>query len=180
MALSPTAWRWTGILGLLAFAGLLGFLVLVQGMLVAFDPFGHWQRPGIAKVAVTLVDRDEEGRITGKVWARQDGKGRTLRLAKEEAASLAVEDEVWILESYYAGGPRPDQFLLTPLRLLAEYPEPLLLLALWAARRLHHRQQRAEKEVPDIPRKVWKDEFHQRAARFEEHGARPPTDEPRP
>ncbi len=180
MALSPSTWRWTGIIGLWAIAGLIGFLVLVQGMLVAFAPFGAWQRPGLVKVAVTLVDKDEEGRITGKVWARQDGKGRTLRLTREEAASLAVEEEVWILENYYAGGARPDQFIFTPLRLLMEYPEPLLLLALWAARRLHRRQVAAEKEVPDIPRKVWKDEFHQRAARFAEPGARPPTDETQP
>lgn len=166
MAISPHAWRWSGIIALWGLAGLIGFLILVQAMLVVFAPLGAWQRPAVAKVEVTLIDHDDEGRITGKAWAKQDGKGRTLRLAKEEAATLAVDEEVWILENYYAGGARPDQFILTPWRLLMEYPEPLLLLALWAARRLHRRQMKAEKEVPDLPRKVWKDEFHARAARF--------------
>lgn len=175
MALSPNAWRWSGLIALWGLVTLIGFLMLVQAMLVVFAPFGNWQRPRVAKVEVTLVDRDEEGRITGKVWAREDGTGRTLRLTREEAASLSPEESVWILENYFAGGARPDQFLLTPVRLLMEYPEPLLLLALWAARRLHRRQRQAEKEVPDIPRKVWKDEFHTKAERFAPHDEPPRT-----
>jgi hypothetical protein len=170
MAVSRNLWRWAAmaVLGLVA-AGL-GFLMLVQALLVVFAPFGHWQRPGVAKVAVTFIERDQEGRINGKVEAREDGQPRILRFAKEEAATLALEEEVWILDNYFVGGARPDNFLLTPGRLLAEYPAPLLALALWLLMLVRRAQAREDAVVPDIPRKVWRDDFHRKAARFEPPG----------
>jgi hypothetical protein len=163
-------WRWAAmaVLGLVTAA--VSFLMLVQAMLVVFAPFGHWQAPGVAKVVVTFVERDEEGRINGKVEAREDGQPRILRFAKEEAATLALEEEVWILDNYFVGGARPDNFLLTPTRLLSEYPAPLLALALWLLVRLRRAQVREDAVVPDIPRTVWRDDFHRKAARFEPPG----------
>ena len=150
--------------------GSIGFVVLVQGMLVFFAPFGEWQLPGIAKVEITLVERDEQGRITGKVDVKRDGHERTLTMLKEECLNIETEEEVWILDNYFVGGARPDQFLLTPWRLLTEYPEPLILLALLAIRRLRRSQVKADEVVPDIPRAVWRDEFHLKAGRFTDSG----------
>lgn len=167
MALPRNLWRWLAMAALGLVAAAVGFLMLVQALLVVFAPFGHWQRPGVAKVAVTFIERDEEGRINGKVEAREDGQPRILRFAKEEAASLALEEEVWILDNYFVGGARPDNFLLTPTRLLSEYPAPLLALALWLLVLVRRAQVREDAVVPDIPRTVWHDDFHRKAARFE-------------
>ena len=166
MTISSNTWRWAAITGLWVLVASLGFVVLVQAMLVFFAPFGKWQMPGVSKVEIMLVERDEQGRITGKVQARRGGRERTLILAKGECLKIEAEEEVWILDNYYAGGARPDQFLLTPLRLLTEYPEPLLLLALLGIRRLRRAQIKAAKEVTDKPRAVWRDDFHLKAVRF--------------
>lgn len=166
MNLSSNTWRWAAITGLWVLVAGIGFVVLVQAMLVFFAPFGAWQRPGISKVEIMLVERDEQGRITGKVQARRANRERTLFLTKVECLKIEAEEEVWILDNYYAGGARPDQFLLTPWRLLTEYPEPLLLLALLVIRRLRRAQARADAVVPDQPRAVWRDEFHLKAVRF--------------
>jgi len=177
MTISSNNWRWAAITSLWILVAGIAFVVLVQGMLVFFAPFGGWQMPGIAKVEIVLVERDEQGRITGKVQARQGKRERTLTLLKEECLKIEAEEEVWILENYFAGGARPDQFLLTPWRLLTEYPEPLLLLALLGIRRLLRTQAKADEQVPDQPRAVWRDEFHQKAGRFSDHAE---TKEPQP
>ena len=170
MTISPNTWRWSAITGLWVLVASIGFVVLVQGMLVFFAPFGNWQMPGVSKVEILLVERDEQGRITGKVQARRSGRQRTLVLPKEECLKIEAEEEVWILDNYFAGGARPDQFLLTPLRVLTEYPEPFLLLALLGIRRLRRSQIKAAKEIPIQPRAVWRDEFHLKAARFSDTG----------
>jgi hypothetical protein len=164
-------WRWAAMAALGLVAAAVGFLMLVQAMLVVFAPFGHWQAPGFAKVTITFIERDEEGRLNGKVEAREDGQPRILRFAKEEAASLGLEEEVWVLDNYFVGGARPDNFLLTPGRLLSEYPAPLLGLALWLLVRIRRAQVREDAMVPDIPRKVWRDDFHTRAGQHQEPGA---------
>ncbi|MBL0313222.1 MAG: hypothetical protein IPP78_11025 [Holophagaceae bacterium] len=166
MTISSNSWRWAAITALWILVASVGFVVLVQGMLVFFAPFGSWQMPGAAKVEIKLIERDEQGRITGKVQARQGNRERTLVLTKAECLKIEAEEEVWILDNYFAGGARPDQFLLTPWRLLTEYPEPLLLLALLAIRRLRRAQAKAAKEIPEQPRTVWRDEFHMKAVRF--------------
>ncbi|MBL0209600.1 MAG: hypothetical protein IPQ13_01600 [Holophagaceae bacterium] len=166
MKISPGNWRWAAITGLWILVAGIAFVVLVQGMLVFFAPFGSWQTPGISKVEILLVERDEQGRITGKAQARRGGRQRNLVLTKEECLKIEAGEEVWILDNYFAGGARPDQFLLTPLRLLTEYPEPLLLLALLAIRRLRRIQIKAAEPLPGQPRAVWRDEFHLKAARF--------------
>ena len=168
MTISSNTWRWAAITGLWAMVAGIGFVVLVQGMLVFFAPFGAWQMPGITKVEITNIERDEQGRITGRVLARQGERDRILILAKEECLKIEAEEEVWVLENYFTKGARPDQFLLTPQRLLMEYPEPLILLALWGIRRLRRAQFKAAKEIPTQPRAVWRDEFHLKAGRFSE------------
>lgn len=168
MTISSNTWRWAAITGLWTLVAGIGFVVVVQGMLVFFAPFGAWQMPGITKVEITNIERDEQGRITGRVLARQGERDRILILAKEECLKIEAEEEVWVLENYFTKGARPDQFLLTPQRLLMEYPEPLILLALWGIRRLRRAQFKAAKEIPTQPRAVWRDEFHLKAGRFSE------------
>jgi hypothetical protein len=172
---SPRAapWRLAAILLLWALVGLIAFLMTVQTLLVVLAPRGHWQWPRIATVTVETVVKDEEGRITGEVLAREDDRLREFRFAREEAADLGRDDEIRILENYFAGGARPSAFRFSAWRLLLEYPQPLLLLALVLLRRLHRAKARAEAYVPDIPRKVWKDEFHARAERFGEEPKEP-------
>lgn len=166
MHISSNTWRWAALTALWTMLAGIGFVVLVQAMLVFFAPFGHWQMPGLAKVEIVNIERDEQGRITGRVLARKDARDKILVLAKEECLKIEPEEEVWLLENYFSGGARPDQFLLTPLRLLTEYPEPLILLALLVIRYLRRVQVKATKEIPDQPRTVWRDEFHTKAARF--------------
>jgi hypothetical protein len=164
----PFTWRWGAVIGLVAFAGFGVFLMLVQIMLVLLSPAGSWHRPGWSRVEITLLDKDEEGRLNGKAWGKVDGEFKALRFDKGEAAKLRVDDEVWVLDNYFAGGVRPDQFILTPWRLVLEYPAPLVALALLLAWRLRRTQARLDAIVPDIPRKVWKDDFHERSRRFAE------------
>ncbi len=166
MTTSSSTWRWAAITILWTMVASIGFVVLVQAMLVFFAPFGHWQMPGLAKVEIVNIERDEQGRITGRVLARKDARDKILVLAKEECLKIEPEEEVWLLENYFSGGARPDQFLLTPLRLLTEYPEPLILLALLAIRYLRRSQVKAAKEVSKLPRTVWRDEFYSKAGRF--------------
>ncbi|MDE3246401.1 MAG: hypothetical protein KGN80_09955 [Acidobacteriota bacterium] len=177
MTISSNTWRWAAITALWTMVAGVGFVVLVQAMLVFFAPFGHWQMPGIAKFEIVNIERDEQGHITGRVLARKDARDKILVLAKEECLKLEPEEERWLLENYFSGGARPDQFLLTPLRLLTEYPEPLILLALLAIRLLRRAQAKADAEIPVQPRTVWRDEFHQKAVRFSgTEESKPPED----
>lgn len=166
MTLSSSPWRWAAITALWTMVAGLAFVVVVQAMLVLFAPFGHWQMPGIAKVEIVNIERDEQGHITGRVLARKDARDKILVLAKEECLKLEAEQELWVLENYFAGGARPNQFLLTPQRLLMEYPEPLILLALLAIQLLRRAQLKATKAIPYQPRTVWRDEFYEKTARF--------------
>lgn len=169
MVATRNALRWTALAGLCLLAGVICWVLMVEGMMALFAPFGSWKLPGIAKVTVTQIEQDETGKLTGNVLVIEGERSRTLRMAKEECAELEADTEVWILDNYFANGPRPDQFRLSLLRLILEYPEPLLALILWAIWRLRRSQVQAAKAVEENPvreRKVWRDEFHTRAERF--------------
>lgn len=153
------------------------FLLLTQIIMVLATPQGHLRWPATAKVTVQEVERDQDGKLTGRVLATEDGKDRWLRFSKAEAFELRQDEEVWILENFLAGGYLNDEFRLTPWRLMEQFavlPMALALAGVALLRRLGRRVEvRAEKDAP--PRKVWKDEFHQRAER---HAAPKPPDEP--
>ncbi len=178
MTTSSNTWRWAAITGLWVLVASISFVVVVQAMLVSFAPFGHWQVPGLVKVEITNIERDEQGKITGRVLAQKEGRNHILILAKEECLKIEAEEEIWVLENYFTGGARPDQFLLTPQRLLMEYPEPLILLALLAIRWLRRAQIKAAKQIPDQPRTVWRDEFYTKAGRFSQTEASHTLEEP--
>lgn len=147
----------------------LAWIRLVQIFIAALAPLGTWQRPAIYRVTITSVERDADSLFTDHVMAMQGRKERYLQLLKTECKRLQVDDEVWILDNYYAIASRPPQYRLTPQRLLVEYPEPLLLLALFGIRRLqkkHRREVQRETEDPTRKRTVLKDDFHLRAQRF--------------
>ncbi len=143
------------------------FLLLTQIIMVMATPQGYLRWPAIAKVTVQEVERDQDGKITGRVLATEEGKDRWLRMSKGEAFELKQDEEVWILENFLAGGFLNDEFRLTPWRLMEQFavlPMALALAGIALLRRLGRRAEvRAEQQAP--PRKVWKDEFHQRAER---------------
>lgn len=169
MKLPPGAWRWTALAALWAWVVLSAWIIVVQLLFVCFEPKGHWQKPRIAKVAVTRVLRDQEGKLTGQVIVTEDDQEREMLLLPEECFRLTPGEEVWILDHYWADGIRPNQYRATPWRLMLEYPEPLMLLAALGIVILRRRQKaeaKAAAEAPNPNRKVWKDEFHTRAERF--------------
>lgn len=147
----------------------LAWIRVVQIFIVALAPLGTWQRPAIYRVTIASVERDADSLFTDHVMAMHNGKERYLQLLKTEGKQLQVDEEVWILDNYYAIASRPPQYRLTPQRLLVEYPEPLLLLALFGIRRLQQRHRREVKQALEDPtrkRMVLKDDFHLRAQRF--------------
>lgn len=154
------------LIGLWTVVGLIVWLVAIQVFLVLVTPFGSWQRPGIAKVTVKWIDRDPQSQYADNIVVMQGGEERSLSMLKTERAELSLEDEIWILDNYYVTATRPAQFRLTPTRLILEYPEPLLILALICIWRLRRGLARDAKEDPARPRTVLRDDFHSRAQRF--------------
>lgn len=169
MTFIRTHWRWAALAALVAWIALGAWLMLIQAFLALWDPLGHWHMPHLAKVSITQVSRDTDGKYTGQVLAKEGDKDRVLLMAVEEAARLDADDEVWVLDHYRAEGNRPSHYVATPLRLLLEYPEPSMLLALWLLTRVRRGQKAAQAKALEPPpggRKVWTDDFHQRAQRF--------------
>lgn len=166
MTVPGTTPRWAAMAALwvVVVAGV--WIAGVQLLMVLFAPVGQWQRPGIAKVEVRRLERDTDGKLTGDVQVMQGELERELHMDKAAVAGLSVNEEYWILDNYYASPFRPEQFRLSPWRLLVEYPEPFILLALWAILRLRRAQAKAVEAAPVPERKVWRDEFHLKAERF--------------
>jgi len=196
--------------------GLIGFLMCVQVLLLAYAPRGTWHWPRIYRVTVREFDADPQAAypsiIIGKnvrqapeepfpsdakgdkgpgpdteeaegakasPRARVDAKDleqddedtfedRAIALMKSERQGLSVGDSFWVLDNYYRSPLRPPQFRLTPIRVLVEFPEPLLVLALLAIFRLRRARARAARVLAEAPREriVLKDDFHARADRF--------------
>lgn len=170
MVISRKAWRWGALGGLWALVGASAWLMVIQVILVLFSPFGSWQRPEIARVRVVEVDKDPQSLFTDNVQVIQGGVRRSLTMLKTERAQLKTGDELWILDNYYVTPTRPAQFRLTPGRILLEYPEPLMILALFGIRRLRRAQARERlreaQEDAARPRTLLRDDFHARAERF--------------
>lgn len=164
--LARPALRWTVLTALWALVGAVLWLTAVQIFLLALNPFCHLQRPGLARVTVVGVDRNPDSQITDAVTAKQGDQERTLNLAKAEAGELRADDEVWILDAWYADGLRPTQFRLTLLRVLLEYPALLLLPAALGLWRVRKAKQAADAAPPPPVRRVFTDDFHTRAQRF--------------
>jgi len=161
-----TTWRWLALIGCGAVAGLVAWLMVVQFILIVLTPFGTWQTPTIAKVRVLDTYRDAESQFTDFVSVDRDGEARNLIMLKGEAANLRADEEIWVLDNYYVTTTRPAQFRLTPIRLLLEYPEPLLILALLGIWRIRKTLAKAAVEDPNRKRTVLVDDFHARAQRF--------------
>jgi hypothetical protein len=164
--LSRPAFRWSALVALWVLVGAVLWILLVQVLLLALNPFCHLQRPSAARVMVRSVDRDPDNQITDFVTVKQGEDERVLRMIKAEAAELHEYDEVWILNAWYSDGLRPTQYLLTPHRLLMEYPIVLLLPAAWALWRLRKAREKAEAAPPPPIRRTFTDDFHLRAQRF--------------
>jgi len=164
--LSRPAFRWSVLIGLWALVGAVLWILLVQVFLLALNPFCHLQAPGAAHVQVRSVDRDADSQITDFVTVKHGDAERVLRLAKAEAEELRVDDEVWILDAWYADGLRPTQFRLTLLRVLLEYPALLLLPAAWGLWRVRKAKQVADAAPLPPVRRTFTDDFHLRAQRF--------------
>ncbi len=160
------AWTWIGIAGLGTGLAVGVWLVVVQFMLTVWDPLGTWQAPGLSKATITQISRDTQGRFTGQVLALEGERPQEFAFSKAECAELEVDEELWVLHNYRTHGNRPGEFRLTPLRLLLEYPEPWMALALWGILRLRRRLAKEALPPAGSEPKVWRDDFHQRAQRF--------------
>ena len=180
--LARPAIRWSVLIALWAVVGAVLWILLVQVFLLALNPFCHAQRPGVAHVEVRSVDRDPDSQITDFVTVKHGDSEQVLKMAKAEAAELRPDDEVWILDAWYADGLRPTQFRLTPLRVLLEYPVLLLLPAAWGLWRVRKAKRVADAAPPPPVRRVFTDDFHLRAQRFakppEAKKEEPPADGP--
>jgi len=166
MRISRQTRHWIALIGLWTLVAAVAWIVSVQGFLVLMAPSGGWRFPSVALVTVTAVDRDPDNQLTDSVTVQEGDQERSLRMLKAECREIRAEDEIWILNNYWAGGLRPDQFRLSPQRLLMEYPEPLLLLAFWGIWRVRKAQARERQKELERPRTVWRDEFYRRAERF--------------
>jgi hypothetical protein len=154
------------------------WILTVQLFLLALNPFCHVQRPGAAYVTVRSVDRDLDSQLTDFVTVKNGEAEQVLRMPKAEAAELRVDDEVWILDAWYADGLRPTQFRLSLLRLLLEYPGLLLLPAAFGLWRVRKARKRAEAQPPPPVRRTFRDDFHLRAQRFAKAEAEAEKDPP--
>jgi hypothetical protein len=168
--LARPAVRWSVLISLWALVVAVFWILLVQVFLLALNPFCHLQPPGVAQVQVRSVDRDVDSQITDFVTVKHGDAERVLRLAKAEAAELRPEDEVWILDAWYADGLRPTQFRLTLVRVLLEYPALLLLPAAWGLWRVRKAKRKADAVPPPPVRRTFTDDFHLRAQRFAKPG----------
>jgi hypothetical protein len=176
MRIPPILWRWASLAALWTVVAAGGWVLVIQVLLVLFSPIGFWQMPSIAKVVVLRIDKDPEKNFTDRVVVKQGEKERDLEMLKEEQAALRPDDEIWILDNYYFTSLRPAQFRLTPLRLALEYPQPLILLAIFGIRWILRSGFGKPPEPavdPGKPRAQLKDEFYLRAQRFAEG---PPAD----
>lgn len=175
------ALRWTALVGLWSLVGAVVWILAVQTFLIVLNPFCHVQRPGLAWVTVRSLDHDPDSQITDFVTVKTDHAEQVLRMAKAEAAELKVDDEVWILDAWYADGLRPTQFRLTPLRVLLEYPALLLLPAAYGLWRVRKARQKADAEPLPPVRRTFTDDFHLRAQRFAKPaGTTPASANPEP
>lgn len=169
MRIPPILWRHAALGTLLTALAGGGWLLALQVLLVLFSPIGAWQVPRISKVTVVRLDKDPEKNFTDRLIVRHGSREREFEMLKEEQAGLRPDDELWVLENYYATSLRPGQFRLTPLRLALEYPMPWMLLAAWGVRRIL-RSRWGLPPPPDpnpaVPRQVLTDDFHRRAQRF--------------
>jgi len=170
MTITKTAWRWTALIGLWTIVGAICWLMAVQIFMILISPDGQWQRPRISHVTITSVDRDSQDSFTDNVKAKQGDKERSLCMLKTETKGIGEGDEIWLLENYFYTSLRPPQFRLTPIRLLVEYPMPLVLLSLFGIWRIRKAQVREDRKPPSQPRTVFKDEFYAKAQRFADKG----------
>ncbi len=160
------ALRWSALVALWGVVLAVVWVGLVQTFLLVMNPFCRWQGPGAAHVKVVRVDRDPQSQIADIVTVKEGDRDRELTMLKAEAAELVPGDEIWVLDNYVADGLRPNQFRLTPLRILLEYPFLLLLPVGWALWRLRRIRIQAEAAAPPPVRRTFTDDFHLRAQRF--------------
>ncbi|HEX9081781.1 MAG TPA: hypothetical protein VF768_05850 [Holophagaceae bacterium] len=176
--------RWSALVALWGLVLAVLWVGLVQVFLLVMNPFCRWQGPGVAHVKVVRVDPDPQSQIADLVTVKEGDRTRDLTMLKAEASRLEPDDEIWVLDNYVADGLRPNQFRLTPLRVLLEYPFLLLLPVGWALWHLRRIRIQAEAEPPPPVRRVFTDDFHLRAQRFakpaEGSGDTPPKDDPHP
>ena len=100
--LSRPLYRWPALIGLWGLAVAVAWISMVQVFLLAMNPFCHLQRPGLSRLEVVSVDRNQDSQITDFVTAKRGEETRVLTLSKAEAAELREHDEVWILDAWYA------------------------------------------------------------------------------
>lgn len=148
--------------------GLCAWLMLMQAAMIAFATRREWRMPDWYQAQVVEVDRDPKNAFTCDVDVTVGGELDTITLPKAEAAELHSMETLWVLDNFCATPVRAAQYRLTPVRLLSEYPEVLLLLSLLGLHLLRRSRWGIPPEPPPVPeseRKVYRDSFHERAQR---------------
>ncbi len=179
MPAKPAPRRNVALVLLWTVALLTGWLVAVQAALIAFAHQGQWQWPSTYRAEVVEVFTDTSNAFTRDVYVTIDGELETITLPKPDAARLKPHDTIRVLDNFYATPLRPAQFILTPGRVLAEYPGIILILALLAIRLIRRSRWGLTPEPPPVPeaeKKVFRDTFHQRAQRHSENPSTNPPD----
>jgi hypothetical protein len=147
------------------------WIIAMQLAVIAFAAQGEWQSPDFYQVEVVEVFRDSGNAFTRDVQVTIDGQLEVITLPKKEAAPLRPHDLFWVVDNLYSTPLRPAQFRLTFIRVLTEYPEILLLLAILGLAFLRRSKWDLAPEAPPVPegeRKVYRDTFHHRAQRHKE------------
>lgn len=192
MRIPRTAIHWTLLLWAWMVVGLVGLLMTVQLLLMLYGPAGTWHWPRIYRVTIRAIDTDPQSAFTtvtidapspkagpqeppkaqegkpGEEEQEAEEEALTIALPKTDRPGLTVGAELWVQDNYYRSPLRAPQFLLTPQRLLLEFPEPLLVLALLLIGYVRWTQARLDREERTTPkvRTVLRDDFHEKAQRF--------------
>jgi hypothetical protein len=151
------------------------WIMAMQLAVIAFAAQGEWQTPDYYQVEVVEVFRDSGNAFTRDVQVTIDGQLEVITLPKKEAIPLRPHDSFWVVDNLYSTPLRPAQFRLTFIRVLTEYPEILLLLALLGLAFLRRSKWDLPPEpvvLPEGQKKVYRDTFHHRAKR---HGSANPA-----
>jgi hypothetical protein len=127
---------------------------------------GEARAKGTPKVEESREDKAQVEE--GEDKAEEEDDAPTISLLKADHRGVPVGARLWVLDNYYRSPLRAAQFRITPQRLLLEFPEPLLVLALLLIVRIRRVQAKAIKDEEEAPRerRLVTDDFHARAERF--------------
>jgi hypothetical protein len=115
---------------------------LTRHFIVFLAVSGRWQMPGIVRVNVGHVQRDQDDFNTDiLITVKRDGSQKMHRLLKKELVGVKPGDKIWlIIPPYVSTFAAPPCYRFGIFRLVVEFPELFLLLsASWLFARFRNR-----------------------------------------